>query len=373
MIGELLRRIGESWSALGLAAPPQPSDVAWVVINGGISVQTKLVCLLWTDGGREPRFVVKFARHPQYNARLQAEYSALEEMQSYLPVGPSMVPAPLLTFCLGDLLVTVETAVSGRPLRLYLRERPRQQLRTLHRLEPLVEWLTSMHARSARPATGTDIRSFILEPLMIPEEELGGLSSEEQQGIERLSLLAEKLIDSHTLPLVFNHNDMGATNIMVGEDGSLTGIIDWESGAFGLPASDIIYFLSRYGHETRDVEGEEPLKGFREMFFLPERVEKGVIPISLTEKLLSAYCRRLDVDREWLPLLFGITWILHARNERRRLMTESGSAYGEPAATKSSLDTDRTVQKAHFRSHLRYFLENWDSSLVVATAKGSMR
>ena len=234
MIGQLSHLIERNWKALGLARPPRPSGQRWLVMNGGIGAQSKLVCLLWADGGSQPDFVVKFARYSIYNGRLEDEYRALQTMQRLAPGGP--VPTPLLAFHLNDLLVTVETALPGRLLRLYLREHPRRHRQTLRGFEPLVLWLMELHRRSARPATDAEMRAFILEPLEAAVEELGDFSTQEVSSIGRLYSLAKELLIRRPLPIVFNHNDLTATNLLVGEDGALSGIIDWEFAAPRLPA-----------------------------------------------------------------------------------------------------------------------------------------
>jgi aminoglycoside phosphotransferase (APT) family kinase protein len=369
LIGQLSRLIERNWEALGLARPPHPSGQRWLVMNGGIGAESKLGCLMWAENGSQPNFVVKFARYPIYNGRLEDEYLALQTMQRLTPGG--LVPTPLLAFHLNDLFVTVETALPGRLLRLYLREHPHRHRQTLRGFEPLVRWLMELHRHSARPAADAEMRAFVLEPLEASVKELGDFSTQEVNSVDRLYSLAKELLIRRPLPIVFNHSDLTATNLLVGEDGALSGIIDWEFAAPGLPLLDLFYFLASYGYEARGTTGGLPLRGFRELSFLPASTARGALPIAYTQRWLDAYCRVLRVDPEWLPILFGLTWLLHARNERRRFLMLRGQ--GQASGDNGTSNCGNAGEQAHFRSHLRYFLENMDSSLVAGLAWGFRR
>ncbi|MGA7730441.1 MAG: aminoglycoside phosphotransferase family protein [Chloroflexia bacterium] len=373
MIRSLATCLAENWRCLDLARPPEPSTLRWVVVNGGISIRSKLVCLVWVDGPL-PSFVVKFPRYPAYNGRLTTEYRALEQMQLYLPGRESMVPRPLLEFQMEGLTVTVETALTGKLLRSHLREHPGRHPATLRDLSEFTNWLTSTHVLSSRNATPSEFDSLVLDPFKAAQEELG-LSGLETSRIRELYAQAQALSGHNSLSLVFNHNDPGTTNVLVNKRGRFAALIDWESGAWGLPVSDLVYFLARFGFETRGVGTEDPMRGFRELFFENNTASAGVLGYSLPREWLASYCQRLGVSLEWLSVLFCLTWIMHARNERNHLLglqAEGQILHGKPAKAEITNVSSKTLQSAHFRSQLRYYLENLDLSLVARMSGGGL-
>jgi aminoglycoside phosphotransferase (APT) family kinase protein len=303
--------------------------------------------------------MVKYPRYEEYNYRVEMEYIALQKLQPFLPPGSARVPRPLAIGKLEDLVVTVETALPARPLRAYLREHPGANVNHLRAMYPLARWFAELHARAARPATDADLQRHVFEPLEAAAAELE-LWSEEQAGLSRLCAMAEAATRT-PLPMVCRHNDPGTTNVMVDKKGNFVGLIDWESGDIGLPATDLIYFLARFGFETRAAGTPDELTGFRELFFRGFSSDRSALPSTLAAEWLQEYCRLVGVSHESLPLLFGLCWIMHARNERNHLAglsAEGALVHGKPAAvTLTTLDSAK-LESAHFRSQLRFFLLN---------------
>jgi hypothetical protein len=382
MMAQIAHYLLEHWSELGTGAR-RPRSLQWMVINGGISIRSKLVCPLWFDNRQHPSLVVKFARYAQYNELLDVEYHALSELRPYLPDGRG-APRPLARFEVEGLLVTVETSMPGRTLRAHLREHPRDYVAHLKRLSPFGLWLSEMHLNAARPIGAEEFEQRVLAPMSAAAGELA-LSITEHAALGRLRELALNLAEGADLKKVYNHNDPGTTNLMVDNEGSFIGVIDWESGSDGLPAADLFYFLARFGFETRGVGRPDELRGFKELFFtepgqLREPAKRGVqgageLRPELALEWLRAYCRTINLDVRWLPVLFGLTWIFHARNERKRLLglrSEGQIIHGKPA-TVSMTRTDRSeLEHGHFRSQLRHYLTNIDSSLVMAMHRGEI-
>ncbi len=330
-----------------------------VVVNGGVSVRSKLVCLCWVGGAQEPGFVVKFPRYPMYNHRVQAEYEALQQLQPHLPPGANHASRPILTKSIEGLLVTVETATRGRMLRAYLSEHTGAYREELENLKPFSVWLGELHLRSSKPAHSEELEKWIFEPLRSAPNELG-LSETERASLTWLREKAVELCERLSLPGVFNHNDPGTPNILVDKAGCFTGIIDWESGGYGLPATDLIYFLGRYAYETRDLGRCDQLRGYREMFFPPNGPKAGAFDSGLAREWLRDYCNQVGVALEWIPVLFALCWVMHARNERNHLlslMSEGQMLMGKPGGV-THAGEEEMANEGHFRSLLRFFLEN---------------
>ncbi|MEO6456996.1 MAG: aminoglycoside phosphotransferase family protein [Chloroflexia bacterium] len=335
-------------------------DVDIIIVSGGVSVRSKLVCLCWTGGSAEPDFVVKFARYPKYNYRVEVEYEALRQLQTYWPHGSEYIPRPLGTTSIEGLQVTVETSTRGRMLRAYLREHAFDYHDELKKFEPFSVWLAELHSLSSKPVSSQELEMLIFEPLKAATDELA-LSNVEQAALGLLAEKAVELCEQLPLPVVFNHNDSGTTNIMVDEVGRFTGLIDWESGGYGLPCSDLIYFLGRYAYETRDLGREGQLRGYREMFFHPKGHEPGVFGSGVAQAWLADYCRRLGIEPDWIPVLFVLCWLMHARNERNHvlgLLSEGQVLMGKPGGITQARSEGEETQQGHFRSLLRIYLEN---------------
>lgn len=366
--------LASNLQALGQRGPLPEGRMRWAVINGGITIRSKLVCPCWTSGGEEPDFILKFARYPQYNSRLRSEQQALTELQKYLKPGAEMAPRPLLASEVDGLLVTVESGIPGRPLRAYLREHGRQYKQTLSRLRPFAVWMSDMHARCTAVAGPLELEELVFAPLEAAVAELG-LAHEERQALSWLHALALELAQRHRLPIVFNQNDSDTTNVMTDRGGRFTGLIDWEFGEYGLPSTDLFYFLARFAYETRAAGTDDQLRGYRELYFYPARLDEEALEPDVAARWLNYYCRRVRLEPAWLPVMFGLTWVMHARNERARLIelkAEGQVMHGKPATVTVATADEATFQRGHFRSQLRHYLLNMDTSVVALISQRGM-
>src|SRR5215210_4672747 len=119
MIGRVEAFLSENWRVLGLDSP-DTRGVRLAIINGGVSVRSKLVCLCWKPGAETPSLVIKVSRYPRYNSRLEVEFATLQRLREYLPEDDDHAPKPVASVEMDGLRVTVETAAHGRMLRAYL-------------------------------------------------------------------------------------------------------------------------------------------------------------------------------------------------------------------------------------------------------------
>jgi aminoglycoside phosphotransferase (APT) family kinase protein len=339
--------------ALGVALPPEGVRLRWLVVNASTAPSARLVCLCWVGTAPEPAAAAKFARHPRFNARVEREYRALERLSAYAGSGPARVPRPVGTALVGRRLVAVETGLHGRPLRTLLHERRGECGAILQRWEPLLEWVIELGARSRRPATNSDYEEMVFAPLDRAGGELG-LDEVEQSALLRLRERAGRLASEQSLPIVFAHRDLGTPNVLAGSRGEFAGVVDWEDGGPGLPASDLFFFLGRFAYETRGAGTADELRGFREIYFGEGAgTRSGALAPATARRWLERYCEGVGLDRRWLPVIFALTWIAAAQDERRQLaeraqhnpVREAQSQIGRPA-----------IQPDHFLQHLRTFL-----------------
>lgn len=355
MMARLDALFRQHWQALGLSQPPARDELRWLIYNGGVSARSRLVCLYWIGDEVTPRFVVKFARSSQDNDTVAGEYQILTQLQRYAPLGPVCVPQPLVQDELDGLFVTVETLVLGRPLRAYLREHPGAASLLLARLQTLVEWLASLHLRSARQVEETELRQQISAPLVAACEL--DLSAAEVLGLATLRRLAERVTPG-SLPLVFNQHDPSPTNVLVDRYGDFVGLVDWEAGGWGLPAVDLLDFLVRYLQEAQPSGGTQLARNYPALCSPVAGFASDSL-LTLARAHLAEYCRLVGVAPASLPLLFGLNCIMHARNERRQLfaLRDAGQVIqGPPAAVTPLAIAPDVMQQGFFRTQLRDYL-----------------
>jgi aminoglycoside phosphotransferase (APT) family kinase protein len=221
----------------------------------------------------------------------------------------------------------------------------------------LALWLARLHVNSARSTTQAEMENHVFQALQNAGKELA-FSQREGVGMRRLYDTAVTLSKESPLPLVYNHNDLGAPNVMC-IAGKFRGVVDWESGGFGLPGTDLIYFLGSFAHVARSGGSEDQLMGFKEMFFESDTLASGgssEITRGIAQRWLGDYCRRLGISVRWLPVLFGLCWTMHARNEKRQAEEQTGS------------ESSRTP--GYFRECLRFYLENMERLSIVESAAG---
>ncbi len=350
----LLRELRKAWSTLR-TGQPTPEKLQWLLLNGGVSERSKISCPLWLNDDPDPAYVMKFQRDKKHNTRLSAEYRALVELQPYLPTGRTRVPQPCGSLDLGSTRVTIESVVPGKPLVTYLLEHPERHNRTLVEWASLARWLAHLHANSTRPASADEMDSLLFERLRVAEQDFA-LSPQEISAAQRLYSTTLQLSEESPLHTVYNHNDLGTPNVMTTHRGKFGGVIDWEAGGFGLPATDLIYFLGRFAYVARSERGSDELRGFKEIFFGMGDHGKGALSSSIAKEWLGDYCRHLKISPRWLPVLFGLCWTMHARNEMWQ-SREHAAYSGEPPRAQA---TD------HFRKCLRFYLENMEKLDIAA-------
>jgi len=204
-----------------------------------------------------------------------------------------------------------ETALIGRPLHALM---GRVGYRDLAR--KATDWLLDLAAlppprspesqwtRIIEPALRDFARAFgpILDPEMLRETR-------------------DILTTLQPLPLVCEQRDFSPWNVFVAHDGALI-VFDWESSErAGLPALDLIYFLS-YLAFFRD--GAMTSGRYRPSY------RAGLDPSTFTgavrHECLSRYASGTGIDRSMLRPLQLLVWVIHSRSEYRHYQADEGDA-----------------------------------------------
>jgi hypothetical protein len=78
---------------------------------------------------------------------------------------------------------------------------------------------------------------------------------------------------------------------------------------------------------------------------------------------LNDYCRQIGLAPRWLAVLFGLDAIMRAHYEKSavvELRSEAMLVHGMPRTVSATTVDDTMMDRGHFRSQLRYYLENLD-------------
>lgn len=348
----VLEAVRADWSML-VGADPPPDRIGWIVQTAGTGLDRKLICTTWLNEDPEPRAVIKVARTPRADTRVESEHKALGLVHRYAQHPTIQVPRPFGRTDLGGRPIAAESPVPGRPLTAYLDQHPQFVDQMASRWTAWVDWLADLHARSSRPATPAETNDLLFHPLDTLHAELT-LEPGEVKAIQRIRRSATDLVDRHPLRVVLAHNDLGPSNVFVSDAGTPVAVIDWESGGFGLPTTDLFYFLARFSDAVAN--GVRPVPGwdYHSLFLTgllgTPSVDEG--PARLVQDWTQRYQSRLDISSEWLPILFVAGWVMHARNDRRKLIdahpgTPAQDTFFRRRLTESLTGLDRSWLNDH--------------------------
>lgn len=193
----------------------------------------------------------------------------------------------------GGVSTLVETVVPGQPLHPdRLRRNP-----TAH-LAAGVEWITTLHERTAQPVVDRD--AWWAEAVEAPLQSLRAAfpSGPESDWITRTEQRVQPLREGG-LPTVFEHGDIGAPNLLLDDDGTF-GVVDWELGQpRGLIAADLFFFLG-FAAVARERARTAPefASAFRKAFFGPS---------AWASSWIRSYGDRLGIASSVWPPLFVLS------------------------------------------------------------------
>ncbi len=292
-------------------APPARtgSRASRLLLTPGPRSVSKVVALDFEGCDAAPRVVLKQARVPEAAEGLRREAEVLRSL-------PPVDGVPRVLGCQdGDgALALAQTAVAGVPLWSVLR---RDNLRELALRG--TDWLADLARSTARPpvdggeapdsvvARFVDLYGEVADPAALRETE-------------------RTLADAAALPRVCEQRDFGPWNVLVAPDGSL-GVLDWESAEpRGLPAMDLVYFVS-YLAFFRD--GAMRSRRFRASY---RRTLDPATPTgAVRAECLARYARGLGVETSGLAGIPLLAWMVHARSEYRHLAADVGGRPGRAA------------------------------------------
>ncbi len=303
--GDLARTIRAGWGGWGLG--PTPDSLSWLVLAVGERSISKLVGLVFAEPDPRPRLAVKLPRVPEAVSALTREATTLRAVQALRPGGVQGVPRVLFCREHAGVLTLGETALPGLPIFTQLR---RDNYR--HLALAATAWLANLAGRSdPRPRTAWWDR--LVEPVLTAFQESFGSVLDPGLLRETEGMLAT-LGD---LPIVCEHRDFSPWNVLVTADGGLA-VLDWESGELrGLPALDLIYFLSYLGFF---LDGALASGRCRESY--RASLNPSTLTGAVMAESLARYAGQVGLDPAGLRPLRLLVWLLHSRSEYRRLVDD---------------------------------------------------
>ena len=187
----------------------------------------------------------------------------------------------------------------------------------------------------------------IIQLLSHPLAELGrALPSKYSTLIDRTRELTGSLQEQN-FPLVFEHGDLSAPNILVSEAGEL-GVVDWElARPRGLPGQDLFFALSYIASARCGAAGPEQfLKACHSAFFGPH---------AWTRPFVDRYARSLALPNEVLKSLFVACWFRYVATFVQRL--------GESGAQLSARRTAERLENDRYFRLWSHVVQHWNELL----------
>jgi hypothetical protein len=303
-LGEpLLETIRGRWSEWDLG--PTPRRIVPLLRAAPGRSSGKVVALLFADGDAAPRAVVKMARTPESAPGLEREAATLRLLAAR-PAGVAGIPRVLLTPSDG---IVVETALPGLPLAASI---DRASYRSL--AMEAASWLASL----AGPDDGARGGGARLVDQTLEEFSLR-FGSVLDPGI--LRAVEQSLAQLPPLRTVCEQRDFSPWNVLVTSEESLS-VLDWESSdPHGLPALDLIYFLTYLAlYFDRAMRNGRHRDSFR------RSLEPSTFTGAVAHDCLEWYSERTNLARAALGPLRLLAWMLHSRSEYRHLVEDAGAA-----------------------------------------------
>ena len=286
---------------LGGAATP------WVLLTPGAHVLNKIV-LLGVGSGGSVEFVVKAPRTSASDGAIEREAVVLDAVHGILG-DVSGIPRVLFAGSCAGVPVVGETALQGVPVSQLAR---RADYRAMGM--QAARWQAKLvHVHAASPDASWSRR--LIEPI------LGFLDGPLAALADAESIRATKraVAGLRPLPIVCEQRDFSPWNVLVTPAGDLA-VLDWESGEpWGLPALDLVYFLTYLAAYQHGAPTAEQVKQAHRSTLDPTTTSGAI-----TTDSLRHYVELLGINPSQLWPLRLMCWLVHARSGYGRIEDRLG-------------------------------------------------
>ena len=304
---------------LGLDSRRVPERLSWIAVTPRFRTSAHVVFLALADGSTDPVLVAKVSRMPGPSDALEREAANLRAVQAARPGGFDSVPRLVADDAVAGTRLLVETGVAGRLLGARaVRRRPGACAAAL------LAWITELHTATVHQVG--DARAaydrLLAEPLAEFERRLPPSSATDDL-IARTRELTLPLRDL-AIPLVMEHGDLSAPNILVTATGTL-GVVDWElAETESLPGQDLFFALAYLAFARRGATRlDECVAAFRSAFFGPDAWARAYV---------EPYAASLGLPHAAMRPLFVACWSRYVVKRAARLLDPGAARLGEETA-----------------------------------------
>ncbi len=165
------------------------------------------------------------------------------------------------------------------------------------------QYIVDLHGSTARQ---TEISRSVFDELLQPYVAVVETEARKADPDFDLSPLVEALwalFAGQQMPLVRTHGDFWPGNILVSNDGRLTGVLDWDSSVDGgWPLVDLLHFIAFQNK-------------WQARWFFGRVVTRQLTPLRLSRlerELAATYLSALSIREELWPGLVAIYWLTQA-------------------------------------------------------------
>jgi aminoglycoside phosphotransferase (APT) family kinase protein len=283
--------------------------------------------LPFATGVDAPQSVLKIARLPVWNGRIEQEQRLVGEIRSQL--GRELeqsLPEPRGVHVWHQRALGVERCAPGVSLVRRNTRWGTPRRRKVADLELAVEWLTRFHRESAlgHCRWGSEQSEDWVEAPLSEYRQAFGATRAEDELFAAVRRRSDRLRGA-PLPIVWRHRDFTPWNLL--RAGDLLSVIDWEGCRPGPPLCDLLHFLTHWNELAhRAFHAEARRQAFVESFLRrpPGRGARG------TERAIEAYMGALGIDGRFSALFLVVTWVeVTARWIRTAVAAEADTAQRE--------------------------------------------
>jgi hypothetical protein len=272
----------------------------------------KVIALVFAESDPAPRMAIKMPRVPASQPGLMREAETLQALQRR---GNGMGGVPKVLFCerhAGTLMIG-QTVVAGRRLSAVLAP---DNARGLARRA--TTWQLALAAGTEQQPEN-DWRDRLIEPVITSFQASFGPALDPGMLREAVDIIQ----GLRPLPVICEQRDFAPWNLLLNGRDELA-VLDWESSELqGLPALDLIYFLTYLGIYLDGAHASGRYGDSYRATLMPS-TRFG----ATTAECLETYASRLAITSADLRRLRLLTWMLHSRSTYRHLTAE---APGRPA------------------------------------------
>jgi GT2 family glycosyltransferase len=304
--------VREHWTEWGLGS--RPSRLTCVLQTGGSRSISKVIAFVSAAGDPRRALVVKIARIPEAADGLRREAKTLDMVRTIARAPLHGMPRVLFRWDRSGVLAIGETALPGVPITGRL-ARARYDALARSTADWLAVLAVATHTASGswNGISSTALRDFerAFQSVIRP-----ALPARIEQVFGRVA----------GLPTVCEHRDVSPWNVLVHDRDELS-VLDWESSEpVGVPALDLIYFLSHLAFYHDGLLGRHGRRPTPAQYRASYRAawNDSTTTGRANRACLRRYAERVGVDVSTSHALRLLTWLLHSRSEYQRAVEDHG-------------------------------------------------